>query len=345
MHGTEVLIVDERQPTAPPEEQVLCLLQEHGISALTVTFDEAIARIQDGQRPDAIFFERNLAEDSGDNFLSAAAPTPVIFLSTCPSIRRAVDAMRHGASDYLHRPVTWHEDLLPALLRIQTSAPKEPGDELAQLLQNLEVSYDVTLQALGDALDLRDCETEGHSKRVTGYTIALARMLGLEAEDLRVIARGAFLHDIGKLATPDAILLKPGRLDDNEMAIMREHCTHGYHIVRKIPFLAEAAEIVYTHQEKYDGSGYPQRLCADDIPLGSRIFAIADTLDAITSERPYRPASTFEQAREEIARCSGGQFDPSLVGSFLDSPLAMWQDLRAEIMIHSPGMIHTATAA
>jgi putative nucleotidyltransferase with HDIG domain len=184
---------------------------------------------------------------------------------------------------------------------------------------------------MGDALDLRDEETEGHSKRVTAYTIALAQAIGLESEELRTIARGAFLHDIGKIATPDSILLKPGRLSEEEMTIMKQHCERGYEMVRKIPFLRDAAEIVYAHQERFDGTGYPRGLRGEEIPLGARIFAIADSLDAMTSDRPYRKGTTFAQATEEIVHCAGTQFDPQIVAVFLAMSAETWSGLRAEI--------------
>jgi putative nucleotidyltransferase with HDIG domain len=149
------------------------------------------------------------------------------------------------------------------------------------------------------------------------------------------MARGAFLHDIGKMAIPDAILLKPGRLDAPEQFTMREHCARGYQMLRKIAFLQEAAEIVYSHQEHYDGSGYPRGLKGDEIPLGARIFAVADTLDAITSDRPYRKADSFASARQEIKRCSGTQFDPRVVQVYLSMPDQLWEDLRGEITQHS----------
>ena len=202
---------------------------------------------------------------------------------------------------------------------------------LRQAMEDLEHSYDVTLEALGDALDLKDSETEGHSKRVTAFTIALARAMGVGSDEIKVIARGAFLHDIGKMAIPDAILRKPGKLTMAEQALMREHCERGYHILRKIPFLSEAAEIVYSHQEHYDGGGYPRGMRGSAIPLGARIFAIADTLDAITSDRPYRKAQSFDAAREEILRCSGTQFDPTVVEVFLKVPNELWHELRSEI--------------
>jgi putative nucleotidyltransferase with HDIG domain len=204
-------------------------------------------------------------------------------------------------------------------------------EQLRKAMVELERSYDITLEALGDALDLKDRETEGHSRRVTAFTIAIARAMGLTADQIRVIARGAFLHDIGKMAIPDAILNKPGALTPDEVAIMREHSYHGYQIVRKIPFLQEASEIVYAHQERFDGTGYPRGLKGEQIPLGARMFAVADTLDAITSDRPYRPAQTLTAAREEIQRWAGRQFDPEVVKMFLSMPENIWDDLRKEI--------------
>jgi putative nucleotidyltransferase with HDIG domain len=198
-------------------------------------------------------------------------------------------------------------------------------------MRNLERSYDITLEALGDALDLKDAETEGHSKRVTAFTIAIAKHMNLPDKEIRVIARGAFLHDIGKMAIPDAILRKPGALNADEVAIMREHCYRGFQILRKIPFLGEAAEIVYSHQERYDGTGYPRGLKGDEIPLGARIFSVADTLDASTSDRPYRPAQTVAAAREEIRAWSGRQFDQAVVTAFLAMPENIWGDLRKQI--------------
>ena len=146
-----------------------------------------------------------------------------------------------------------------------------------------------------------------------------------------MIARGAFLHDIGKIAIPDQILRKPGALTPEETQIMREHCYRGYKMLARIPFLAEAAEIVYSHQERYDGTGYPRGLKGEQIPLGARLFSVADTLDAITSNRPYRPAQTLTAARKEIEVWSGRQFDPEVVRTFLSMPENIWADLRKEI--------------
>ena len=271
---------------------------------------------------------------------------PVVMVSAVHDISVAIDAMRRGAYDYLLKPFEC-EHLVAIVVRalehrhaLQESQNYQQNLEevvrartemLRQAMEDLEHSYDVTLEALGDALDLKDSETEGHSKRVTAYTIALARAMGISPAEIKVIARGAFLHDIGKMAIPDEILRKPAALTPEEQEIMREHCTRGFNILRKIPFLSEAAEIVYAHQEHYDGSGYPQGVKGGEIPVGARIFAVADTLDAITSDRPYRKASTFDAARQEILRCSGTQFDPSVVEVFLKIPNELWHELRSEI--------------
>lgn len=286
--------------------------------------------------------------------------TPMVVVTEPVDLPEAISAVNNGAYDYLLKPFE-EERLLSTVRRaiehrrlVQQNAMYRQNLErlvtartemLNQMVTDLERSYDITLEALGDALDLKDAETEGHSKRVTAFTIALARGMGLSPEQIRVIARGAFLHDIGKMAIPDAILLKPGDLHSDEQRVMREHCTRGYQMLRKIPFLQEAAEIVYSHQERFDGSGYPRGLKGDQIPLGARIFAIADTLDAITSDRPYRKAKSFAAARGEIKRCAGTQFDPKVVASYLSLTDRIWEDLRGEINHHAKRFSPFAFAA
>ena len=271
---------------------------------------------------------------------------PVVMVTAVHDIGVAIDSMHRGAYDYLLKP--FKSDHLLATVRraiehrktLQEShnyqqkleqAVHARTEMLRQAVEELEHSYDVTLEALGDALDLKDSETEGHSKRVTAYTIVLARAMGISQAEIKIIARGAFLHDIGKMAIPDNILRKPGKLSMKELAVMRDHCTRGYHMLRKIPFLTGAAEIVFTHHEHHDGSGYPAGLSGSKIPIGARIFAVADALDAITSDRPYRKGRDFDAAREEVLRCSGSQFDPDVVEVYLKFPNDLWHELRAEI--------------
>lgn len=183
------------------------------------------------------------------------------------------------------------------------------------------IQADVALaEALAEALDLREHETGLHSKRVACHTLELAqRCIPGEPERLRQIYWGALLHDIGKMGIPDAILLKEGPLTEIEWAEMRTHPDKGYHLVSQVPGMQEAAEIVRCHEERFDGSGYPRGLSGEAIPWGARLFAVIDTLDAMTSDRPYRKGLPFEAAKSEILQMSGKQFDPMAIKVFLEA--------------------------
>ncbi len=311
---------------------------------------EALSILESGEEFDLVLSDLMMAEMDGIALLERAKERypdmPIVMVTAVHDIQVALQALRNGAYDYLLKPFE-REQLLATVRRaLENRRLKRENDayrtNLESLvaartqqwkgaLSDLEESYDMMLEALGDALDAKDAETEYHSKRVTAYTIAIARKMGLPKEEIKVIARGAFLHDIGKLAIPDAILRKPAKLTDEEMAEMKEHCYRGYKIISRIPFLAEAAEIVYSHQEKYDGTGYPRGLKGEEIPLGARMFSIADTLDAMTMDRPYRPAQSFQAARTEIKLWSGRQFDPEVVKVFLEMPDDIFEGLREEI--------------
>lgn len=343
-----ILVVDDEEPI---REIVASMLGTAGYACQQAASGmEALAVLNSGEEFELMLSDLMMADLDGIGLLERTKEKypdmPVVMVTAVHDISVALAAIRNGAYDYLLKPFE-REQLLNTVSRAlenrrlkvenrtyQTnleSLVKARTDQLQAAMANLERSYDITLETLGDALDLKDRETEGHSKRVTAFTIAIARAMGLPREQINTIARGAFLHDIGKIAIPDKILNKPGKLEPDEMTIMKEHAYHGYQIVKKIPFLAEAAEIVYSHQERFDGSGYPRNLKGAEIPLGARIFSVADTLDAITSDRIYRRKQTLEAAREEIHRWAGRQFDPEVVKTFLEMPDNIWEDLRREI--------------
>jgi response regulator RpfG family c-di-GMP phosphodiesterase len=204
----------------------------------------------------------------------------------------------------------------------------EATRDLAAALNELEDTYRTTLEALGSALDTRDVGTHAHSRRVVGYSLTLARRHGLPDSQFRDIEHGVLLHDIGKIGIPDGILLKPGPLSADEWKIMRTHPDLGRRLVERIPFLRGAVPIVYHHHERWDGTGYPIGLRGEMIPLGARIFAVADAFDAMTFDRPYSVAISFDAARSEIARCAGTHFDPKVVENFLKIPLELLETIR-----------------
>jgi len=206
---------------------------------------------------------------------------------------------------------------------------REASEEFAS---DLARAQEYTVQVLGRALAVKDMGTEDHSKRVSAYSTLLAKSIGLSSAEIEQLSRGAFLHDIGKIAIPADILNKHGKLSVEEQELMRTHSRSGYEIVRKVPFLTDASRIILHHHECFDGSGYPDGLCSDEIPIGARIFAVVDALDAITTNRPYRNASSFSAARKEIIRCSGRQFDPMVVEAYVKIPHDAWDQLRMQVV-------------
>jgi putative nucleotidyltransferase with HDIG domain len=358
MGAERILIVDDEEPIREIVSSMLtsagylCRAAESGLQALSL--------LESGEQFDLMLSDLMMAELDGVGLLERTKERfpdmPVVMVTAVHDISVALAALRNGAYDYLLKPFERDQLLATARRALENRRLKLENrayqtnleslvaartDQLRTAMQDLERSYDITLEALGDALDLKDAETEGHSKRVTAFTIAIARAMGMPNDKIRVVARGAFLHDVGKMAIPDAILRKPGKLDPSETAIMQEHCLRGYQMLRKIPFLQEAAEIVYAHQERWDGTGYPRNLKGEQIPIGARIFAVADTLDAIRSDRPYRAAQPFSVARDEVVRWSGTQFDPKVAETFLAMPETLWEDLRQEINAQVDETSHT----
>jgi len=276
--------------------------------------------------------------------------TVVILISGNLNIQSAIEAMRRGAFDYVTKPFNLsdvetavarairHQSLLKAnqqyeqhleqLIGVRTNELTIANTNLNTTLEKLYMNYRATLHALAAALEARDVETKGHSERVVAYCLRLGKEIGLTDRQLITLEHGALLHDIGKIGVPDGILLKRGALTEDEWAHMRRHVEYGAQILRGIDFLEGATQIVSQHHERYDGSGYPHRMEGDQICLGARIFAVADAVDAMTSDRPYRAGRSFDDAADELIRCSGAHFDPTVVQAFAQVPLDSWRELR-----------------
>ncbi len=195
----------------------------------------------------------------------------------------------------------------------------------------LHRSYMLTVRALASAVEARDAYTGRHAERVAAYGLEIASAAGMSLSDSPEIEFGFLLHDAGKVAVPDAILFKPGPLTPAERAIIEQHPLTGYEIVRDIDFLGEARDVIRSHHERWDGHGYPDRLAGTEIPLSARVFAVADTLDALTTDRPYRRASSFGKARVIIVRDSGTHFDPDIIKAYESLPDATLETIRKRI--------------
>jgi response regulator RpfG family c-di-GMP phosphodiesterase len=267
----------------------------------------------------------------------------VLVLTGAGDVKTAVETLTGGAYDFILKPVS-PDALLEAAKRAldhhQVLAERrerhallerrivESARELEMALRQLDDTYRSTIEALGAAIVTRDVGTYSHSRRVRGYTLAIARAHGVSEAELQDIDCGVLLHDIGKIGIPDGILLKSGPLTPAEWEVMKKHPDIGRQLVEKIPFLRGAAPLVYHHHERWDGAGYPVGLRGEAIPLGARIFAVADALDAMTVDRPYCRAVSFETARLEIRDCAGTQFDPAVVTSFLTIPVRVLTEIR-----------------
>jgi len=343
----QILVVDDEEAI---REVVSTMLESKGYRCTAVSNGRAAQEQVKRVTPDLVLSDMIMPEMDGIKLLDWLREydpeVPVIMVTAIHDISTALEAIRRGAYDYILKPfekdqlflgvgrALQHRRLVAENRSYQLKLEQQVEERTAQLtsaLTRLEQSYDDTLEALGSALDLKDAETEGHCQRVTAFTISIAKAMPVPNHYLPILARAAFLHDIGKMAIPDGILRKPGPLTDDEKQIMRKHCEIGYNMLIRIPFLQDAAEIVLAHQEFFDGTGYPRGLKGDQIPLGARIFTIADSLDAMISDRPYRRALPMSHARDEIRRCSGTQFDPKVVEVFATIPEQHWIDLREHL--------------
>jgi len=277
----------------------------------------------------------------------------VVMVTGVVDAETAIQAIRQGASDYVTKPFNLEEvqivvertlekrrlirenrayqEHLEELVAQRTEELVEKNQQVEDLYQELQETYEATLQALVTALDFRDNETQGHSYRVVEYAVMVAERMCIGEPELTWIRRGAILHDVGKIGIPDSILRKPGKLDAEEWREMQKHPEMGYRMLQHIPFLEPALDIVLCHQERFDGSGYPRGLSTEEIPLGARIFAVVDTFDAMTSDRPYRQALGIEEACAEIREWSGRQFDPAVAAAFLSIEAERWREVRERV--------------
>jgi cyclic di-GMP phosphodiesterase len=339
-----ILIVDDEEPIRRLLRE--CLAEQGYQTRAASTAEEALAALSSSHF-DLVLSDVHMPDVNGLELLKVIGnghgDVGVLMLTACDDVGTAVEAMQLGALDYVLKPFQFDEirsKVQDALHRHQEevdqkrylmqleAAVREQTIELRKTFEHLRVISEITLELLVAALDAREHETQAHSKRVTEYTLHLARVMGLDTALLGDIGRGATLHDIGKIGVPDEILLKPCPLTEAESKEMRKHPQTGYWIINGIPGLKVASKIVLAHHEKYDGSGYPEGLKGEEITLGARIFAVIDSFDAITSDRFYRKATSYKIAREEIIRCSGTQFDPLVVKYFLQIPPEHWMETR-----------------
>jgi putative two-component system response regulator len=249
------------------------------------------------------------------------AEVPIIMITALDDREARLQGLRDGADDFITKPF----DSIELMARIQTitrlnryRSIVEQRDQLQKIHIELLDSYQKTVEGWSTALDLRDKETEGHTLRVTETSVEFAKAIGIKGDDLNLIRMGSLLHDVGKLGVPDSILLKPARLTEEEWVVMRMHPVYAHQWLSPIPFLAKAIDIPYCHHEKWDGSGYPQGLRGESIPLFARLFAIVDVWDALCSERPYRAAMPEPEVLEYIKQNAGIHFDPALVDVFIN---------------------------
>lgn len=293
----------------------------------------ALAKLR--ERPAEVIILDLEAKSGGDgleDFRSADPDAQLLVACAAKDIGQVLDLLRSGASDVILEPFR-SEDVLAAISqachRRDARTQERTDKERAQSLR-ITWAYRETLWALRAAVDARMGRSHAHSTRLMMYARALAEHMGLSGKPLEDIEYGVFLHDLGELAIPDSILKKPGRLTEEEWGIMRRHPEQGVQILAGIEYFATASTIVYCHHERWDGTGYPRGLKAEQIPLGARIFTIVDALDAMTSDRPYRKALTLSDAREEIRRCAGSQFDPQVVEHFLALPGQAWFKMKQD---------------
>ena len=344
-----ILIVDDEEMIR--ELLASALLQEGFVCHLAANVEEAFTILSENP-VDLVISDIMMPGRSGVDLLrdikKVDADIAVLMITGLSDMKTALECIHLGADDYISKPFSINRVFLTVknliekrMLAIDKKNYQislefkvlEQTDQIRQTMNQLHKAYDNTLTALVRALDAREKEVGSHSERVMNYTSLMAARLGIDSSELEHLAKGALLHDIGKIGITDNILLKPGALDDEEWIEMRRHPQVGYSILSEIEFLKRPAEIILTHHERFDGTGYPNGLKGEQIPIGSRIFALVDTLDAMTSNRPYRKALPFDAVISEVNKFRGRQFDPDLADLFLSISRSQWEECAGKKLI------------
>jgi putative nucleotidyltransferase with HDIG domain len=331
---SRILVVDD-------EPEIVAFIRElltnHGYEVLGLSDSREASAKFDSFYPDACLFDFRMPHHSGADLLGVIKKKDprieVLFLTAQDEASLAVDLMRRGAADFLLKPVEVNQLLLSIGRAIEhrrlvienenyrlhlEQLVLEKTRALNEALTSLNHVHSATLDALSMALDFRDQSTSGHSRRVADLTAGAAKSMGIRDSALVQIEHGALLHDIGKLKIPDSILWKPAKLDAGEWETMRRHPEYGYEFLSNVEFLKGAAEIVFSHHERFDGTGYPRQLRGEEIPFGARVFMVVDAVDAMIYKRPYNKPVLFRDAAAEVRRCAGTQFDPGIVEPTLE---------------------------
>jgi len=321
---TRVLVIDDEAPI-----RLLCRvnLEAEGMEVLEARDGPGGLEQARAERPDVILLDVMMPGMTGFEVCQRIrndpqiAEIPIIILTALDDRESLLHALKAGADDFISKPFDRYE-LRARLMGItRLNRYQKLLQERAKLREantQLLDAYEATIEGWSHALDLRDRETEGHSRRVTQLTVRLAQALGISDNDIMHIRRGALLHDMGKIGIPDSILHKPDKLTDEEWKIMRTHPQLAYDMLFPIEYLRPALEIPLTHHEKWDGTGYPRGLTGEEIPIVARLFSVVDVWDALTSDRPYRPAWSQEDALTYIREQSGKHFDPRVVDLFFN---------------------------
>lgn len=343
----QMLILDDDSSVV---EAIKACFPSSRFDCVTATRPEAALELMKRMRFSVVLCSARLRGMSSLQFLHRGLArhrhAAFLIMASDPEAKLAVEALQNGASGCIYRPFEAGEirafveraieqqqlRLTEEIFDILSTAPLQKRSEhLHNVLQQSELPNSAALELLIAGLDSRESKTDLHSMRVRNLCVLLAERCGYDKTKLPQLAESALLHDIGKIAVPAHILLKPGKLTPQEFEIVKQHTHFGYQVLSRVPHLQHAAVVALSHHERVDGTGYPYGLKRDSIALESRIFAVADTADVIISGRPYCLPRTMAQARAELARCSGSQFDADVVDVFLTISDHEWQTTRDEV--------------